>query len=88
MVNNAGIPGAHVDGEALAAAGIMENAGRVDWSKIVTESYELTEAGLKTNYHGAKELTKALIPLLQVSSSPKIVNVSSSMGRLEVCEIH
>ncbi|XP_061340140.1 (+)-neomenthol dehydrogenase-like isoform X2 [Gastrolobium bilobum] len=81
LVNNAGIPGAHVDGEALAAAG--ENGGRVDWSKIITENYELTEAGLKTNYYGAKKLTKALIPLLQFSDSPNIVNVSSSMGRME-----
>ncbi|ESW07018.1 hypothetical protein PHAVU_010G095500 [Phaseolus vulgaris] len=83
LVNNAAIPGAHVNGEAMAAAGIVENAGRADWSKIVTETYELAEAGLKTNYYGVKELTKALIPLLQFSSSPKIVNVSSSMGRLE-----
>ncbi|KAL2335936.1 hypothetical protein Fmac_010382 [Flemingia macrophylla] len=83
LVNNAGIPGAHVDGEALAAADIMKHAGRVDWSKIVIDSYESAEAGLKTNYYGAKELTKALIPLLELSSSPKIVNVSSSMGRLE-----
>ncbi|XP_027906202.1 (+)-neomenthol dehydrogenase-like [Vigna unguiculata] len=83
LVNNAGIPGAHVDGEALSSAGIMENAGLVDWSKIVTETYELAEAGLKTNYYGVKELTKTLIPLLQFSSSPRIVNVSSSMGRLE-----
>ncbi|CAJ1950065.1 unnamed protein product [Sphenostylis stenocarpa] len=83
LINNAGIPGAHMDAKALASAGIVGNAGRVDWSKIVTETYELTEAGLKTNYLGAKELTKALIPLLQFSSSPKIVNVSSSMGRLE-----
>ncbi|KAJ1392618.1 Short-chain dehydrogenase/reductase SDR [Sesbania bispinosa] len=83
LVNNAGIPGAQVDSEALAAAGVLENAGKVDWSKILIENYELTEAGLKTNYYGAKELTKALIPLLQFSGSPKIVNVSSSMGRLE-----
>jgi len=65
---------------------VQENADRVDWSKIVTETYELSEAGLKTNYYGVKELTKALIPLLQFSSTPVIVNVSSSMGRLEVCE--
>nr|KYP69421.1 (+)-neomenthol dehydrogenase [Cajanus cajan] len=83
LVNNAGIPGAHVNGEALVAADIVKHAGRVDWSKIVTNSYELTEAALKTNYYGAKELTTTLIPLLQLSSSPKIVNVSSSMGRLE-----
>ncbi|CAK8560863.1 unnamed protein product [Lathyrus sativus] len=80
MVNNAGIPGVHEDGEA---AKIVENLGQIDWSKILTESYEQTEAGIKTNYYGAKELTEALIPLLQLSSSPTIVNVSSSMGRLE-----
>nr|AFK37109.1 unknown [Lotus japonicus] len=83
LVNNAGASGAHVDGEALAAANIVENGGQIDWRKIVTENYELTEACLKTNYYGVKELTKALIPLLQISGSPKIVNVSSSMGRLE-----
>ncbi|KAL2329685.1 hypothetical protein Fmac_017266 [Flemingia macrophylla] len=71
-VNNAGIPGAHVDAEALAAVDIMKHAGRVYWSKIVTNSYELGEAGLKTNHYGAKELTKALITLLQLSSSSKI----------------
>lgn len=83
LVNNAGIPGVHVDGEAFAAANILENRGNIDWSKILTESYEQTEAGIKTNYYGAKELTEALIPLLQISTSPTIVNVSSSMGRLE-----
>ncbi|XP_073227097.1 (+)-neomenthol dehydrogenase-like isoform X2 [Cicer arietinum] len=56
---------------------LVNNAG------LLTEKEELTEACIKTNYYGAKGLTKALIPLLQFSSSPKIVNVSSSMGRLE-----
>ncbi|WJX87013.1 (+)-neomenthol dehydrogenase [Trifolium repens] len=83
LVNNAGISGAHVDGEALADAKTAANGGQIDWSKLITQSYEETEAGLKTNYYGAKELTKALIPLLQLSSSPKVVNVSSSMGKLE-----
>ncbi|KAL5061991.1 hypothetical protein RYX36_023728 [Vicia faba] len=83
LVNNAGIPGVNVDGEALVAAKALENGGQIDWSKIITESYEQTEAGFKTNYYGAKELTEALIPLLQLSTSPRIVNVSSSMGKLE-----
>ncbi|CAJ1950069.1 unnamed protein product [Sphenostylis stenocarpa] len=83
LVNDAGIPGAHWDGEALAAAFSVENGGNVDWSKVSTESYELSEAALKTNYYGTKELTKALIPLLHLSPSPKIVNVSSSTGRLQ-----
>jgi len=57
---------------------------KVEWSKIYFENYELVEKGLRTNYFGTKELTTVLIPLLQCSSSPKIVNVSSSIGRLEV----
>ncbi|GAU10043.1 hypothetical protein TSUD_416340 [Trifolium subterraneum] len=81
LVNNAGISGAQVDGEALAAT--VANGGQIDWSKLITQSYEQTEAGIKTNYYGAKELTKALIPLLQLSTSPIVVNVSSSMGKLE-----
>ncbi|XP_057454559.1 (+)-neomenthol dehydrogenase-like isoform X1 [Lotus japonicus] len=84
LVNNAGISGAHVEeSEALVAANILENGGQIDSRKIFTENYELSEACLKTNYYGVKELTKALIPLLQFSGSAKIVNVSSSMGRLE-----
>jgi (+)-neomenthol dehydrogenase len=64
---------------------LQENGGQIDWSKIITQTYEQTELGIKTNYYGAKDLTEALIPLLQLSSSPKVVNVSSSMGKLEVC---
>jgi (+)-neomenthol dehydrogenase len=45
---------------------------------------ELAEECLLTNYYGAKRMAEALIPLLQLSSSPRIVNVSSSMGKLEV----
>ncbi|XP_029126574.1 (+)-neomenthol dehydrogenase-like, partial [Cajanus cajan] len=62
---------------------LQEDPGNVDWSKIVTETYELSEACFKTNYYGTKELTKTLIPLLHFSNSPRIVNVSSSIGSLE-----
>ncbi|GAU17539.1 hypothetical protein TSUD_340830 [Trifolium subterraneum] len=55
---------------------LVNNAG------LLTENEELTEACLKTNYYGTKGLTKALIPLLQFSNSPRTVNVSSTMGRL------
>ncbi|PNX83611.1 (+)-neomenthol dehydrogenase-like protein, partial [Trifolium pratense] len=82
-VNNAGIPGAHVDSKAMADANVVEKGGQIDWSKVLTETYEQAEAGIKTNYYGAKELIKALIPHLQLSNSPKIVNVSASMGKLE-----
>jgi len=54
---------------------------------LLTDDEELYEACIKTNYYGVKELTKALIPLLQFSSSPKIVNVSSTLGRQVVYKI-
>ncbi|KAK7394810.1 hypothetical protein VNO78_15349 [Psophocarpus tetragonolobus] len=81
LVNNAGIHGAYVDRDALAAAG--EKVVNVDWRKITTQNYESAEEGIRTNYYGAKLMCEALIPLLELSDSPRIVNVSSSMGKLE-----
>ena len=56
----------------------------VDWSKIATDTYKLAEECLKTNYYGAKGMIEALLPILQLSNSPRIVNVSSSFGHLKV----
>uniref|UniRef100_A0A5B6ZUA7 Short-chain dehydrogenase/reductase n=1 Tax=Davidia involucrata TaxID=16924 RepID=A0A5B6ZUA7_DAVIN len=86
LVNNAGIGGAIVDGDALRASGIGggESGGaQIKWDEIMTESCELTEECLQTNYYGAKRMIEALLPLLQLSDSPRIVNVSSAMGRLK-----
>ena len=49
----------------------------------MTETYELTEECLQINYYGAKRTAEALIPLLQLSDSPRIVNVSSGAGKLK-----
>ncbi|XP_030550886.2 (+)-neomenthol dehydrogenase-like [Rhodamnia argentea] len=81
LVNNAGVGGAIVDADALRASGI--GTKEVDWSKILTETYELTEECLNINYYGAKRMVDAFIGLLQPSDLPTIVNVSSSMGKLE-----
>ena len=54
------------------------------WSKAITETFELAVQCLQINYYGAKRTAEALIPLLQLSNSPRIVNVSSIMGKLEV----
>ncbi|KAJ0052550.1 hypothetical protein Pint_00385 [Pistacia integerrima] len=84
LVNNAGVGGYILDGDALRNSGFykVENV-QIDWSKIVTETYELAEECQKINYHGAKRTCEALIPLLQLSDSPKIVNVSSGAGKLK-----
>ncbi|XWS32216.1 hypothetical protein CRYUN_Cryun23aG0141300 [Craigia yunnanensis] len=81
-VNNAGIAGVNFD--AVKASGISgtEEGSNTIWSRV-TENYEVAEECLKTNYYGAKRTAEALIPLLQLSDLPRIVNVSSSVVMLK-----
>ncbi|KAG8391787.1 hypothetical protein BUALT_Bualt01G0223300 [Buddleja alternifolia] len=86
LVNNAGITGALVDADGVrASSGAAGGSGgaKINWGEIMTQTYDLTAEGLQTNYYGAKRVTEALLPLLQLSKSPRIVNVSSSMGKLK-----
>ncbi|GAV76472.1 adh_short domain-containing protein, partial [Cephalotus follicularis] len=83
LVNNAGISGSIADEDAIRAAGVGKEGVQVDWSKILSETYDLAEECIKINYYGAKRMCEALIPLLQLSDSPRIVNVSSAMGKLK-----
>ncbi|KAF3641347.1 (+)-neomenthol dehydrogenase [Capsicum annuum] len=85
LVNNAGIVGVNVDVDALRAKQESSETGEapVNWNGILTESRELAKECLETNYYGVKRMMEAFIPLLQLSKLPRIVNVSSSMGRLK-----
>ncbi|CAL5360028.1 unnamed protein product [Camellia sinensis] len=49
--------------------------------KAMKETYETVE-----EYYGPKQLTQALLPLLQLSNSTRIVNVSSTLGQLKVAK--
>ncbi|XP_048141613.1 (+)-neomenthol dehydrogenase-like isoform X3 [Rhodamnia argentea] len=80
LVNNAAILGCIVDADALRAAGIGKE--QLKWSEISTTTYELTEECININYCGAKRMVDAFIGLLQLSDSPRIVNVSSGAGKL------
>ncbi|KAK1352840.1 putative salutaridine reductase (NADPH) [Heracleum sosnowskyi] len=60
---------------------IDENAHLLEG--IIEYNYELTEDCLKTNYYGTKLVTTELLPLLQLSDSARIVNVSSFYGELK-----
>lgn len=51
---------------------------------VIKETFEGAVECVHTNYYGAKRLTEALIPLMQLSNSPRIVNVSSLLGNLKV----
>lgn len=54
--------------------------------KSVQESYEMAEDTIKTNFLGTKRVVEALLPLLQLSNSWGIVNVSSILGQLKVID--
>lgn len=56
------------------------------WKKIEIPSLEGAKECLNTNYYGAKRMVEAFISLLQLSDSPRIINVSSLKGRLMVKE--
>ncbi|XP_008230969.1 PREDICTED: (+)-neomenthol dehydrogenase-like isoform X2 [Prunus mume] len=89
LVNNAGASGAVVDEEALKSL----NIDPATWlsGKAVNKiqgaikfTYEKAEECLNTNYYGAKRLTEALLPLLQLSpQGGRIVNVSSLRSELK-----
>ncbi|CAL5401053.1 unnamed protein product [Camellia sinensis] len=85
LVNNAGILGAKMDWDSLQSSeGSTEKEEVVSsFKKITTQSYELGNECLQTNYYGTKRMIEALNPLLQLSDSPRVVNVSSILGKLE-----
>ncbi|XP_010544713.1 PREDICTED: (+)-neomenthol dehydrogenase-like [Tarenaya hassleriana] len=80
LVNNAGVGGIITDVDALRAG--MGKEG-FKWEEVISETYELAEECIKINYYGPKRMCEAFIPLLQLSDSSRIVNVSSSMGKLK-----
>ncbi|KAG7567506.1 NAD(P)-binding domain superfamily [Arabidopsis thaliana x Arabidopsis arenosa] len=79
LINNAGVGGVITDVDALRAGTGKEG---FKWEETITETYELAEECIKINYYGPKRMCEAFIPLLQLSDSPRIVNVSSFMGQL------
>ncbi|KAF7138093.1 hypothetical protein RHSIM_Rhsim07G0018600 [Rhododendron simsii] len=80
LVNNVGIGGAIIDWDAAAAG----SRDQVNWNEVMTQTYELAKECLETNYYGAKGMIEACFPLLQLSDSPRIVNVSSGMWKLKL----
>ncbi|CAA7023014.1 unnamed protein product [Microthlaspi erraticum] len=74
------VSGVITDVDALRAG--TEKVG-FNWEETITENYELAEECIKINYYGPKRMCEAFIPLLQLSDSPRIINVSSYMGQLK-----
>ncbi|KAG2677341.1 hypothetical protein I3760_12G092800 [Carya illinoinensis] len=87
LINNEGIAGSMVDPEFRKnhVLGLDEIIGEKAESvkKFVKQTYEHSKNCLQTNYYGMKLVSKELIPLLQLSNSARIVNVSSGLGQLQ-----
>ncbi|RDX83062.1 (+)-neomenthol dehydrogenase, partial [Mucuna pruriens] len=85
LINNAGVGGIVIEDNDLLTT-VIVNRGKIpedDGTKPITQTHELAEECLQINYYGAKITTESLMPLLQLSDSPRIVNVSSTLGQLE-----
>ncbi|BBH02171.1 NAD(P)-binding Rossmann-fold superfamily protein [Prunus dulcis] len=83
VVNNAAIAGSQVNPEDFRSAVSGKKPEEIRWREIPTiPNYKLAEESLKTNYYGTKGVTEALLPLLQLSDSPRIVNVSTGVSKL------
>ncbi|KAI3909035.1 hypothetical protein MKX01_025003 [Papaver californicum] len=99
LVNNAGDNGVTVEINEEAMKDIHSRYGEEkDESKLleqesdeiaklmaeaVKENYERAKQCMETNYLGTKRVTEALLPLLQLSKSARIVNISSVYGELQ-----
>ncbi|CAN6882892.1 unnamed protein product [Brassica oleracea var. botrytis] len=82
LVNNAGVGGANVNVDVLKSQ-IAEAGAPTDISKIMSDTYEIVEEAIRTNYYGVKRMCEAMIPLLEASDSPRIVSIASTMGMLQ-----
>ncbi|KAH6765988.1 hypothetical protein C2S52_016971 [Perilla frutescens var. hirtella] len=88
LVNNAGASGVEVDEDGLRAKNIdpaIWLAGKaVDMIQdVMKTTYDKAKQCIETNYYGVKNLTEALLPLLQCSTlGARIVNVTSLRGEL------
>lgn len=97
LVNNAGVNGVMVEGDVSILPEIIEreairgfnNTTEEDEVPIksngkLIENFEWAEECISTNYYGAKTMIDAFIPLLLLSPSPRVVNVSSLLGKIKL----
>ncbi|KAJ4905273.1 (+)-neomenthol dehydrogenase [Raphanus sativus] len=82
LINNAGVSGVIIDIDAMRAG--KEKQVDFNWEENIPENdYNLAKECLNINYYGQKRMCEAFIPLLELSDSPRIINVSSFMGQLK-----
>ncbi|KAM0949461.1 putative short-chain dehydrogenase/reductase SDR, NAD(P)-binding domain superfamily [Dioscorea sansibarensis] len=87
LINNAGVGGITLappqHAESKDKSEEFEAARMFNMIAASTETFDGAKECLEINYYGTKRVTEQLIPLLQLSDSPRIVNLSSVFGKLE-----
>ncbi|KAF6149004.1 hypothetical protein GIB67_009623 [Kingdonia uniflora] len=81
LVNNAAINGVTVNEDILKAK--IHGDPLRDFTESLVQSYDMAEECFKANYYGTKRVSEVLMPLLELSNSGRIVNVSTTIGQLE-----
>lgn len=56
----------------------------MDVLEVLRETYKEAEKCLDINNYSIKRVTEALILLLQLEQTPRIVNVTSDLGQLKI----
>ncbi|KAF3322381.1 (+)-neomenthol dehydrogenase-like protein [Carex littledalei] len=82
-VNNAAVSGIELEAQFLNEFNNKEH----DLDSLVPvmiQHYEKARECIDINYYGTKRMCAAFIPLLQLSKSPKIVNLTSNYGLFRV----
>ncbi|WOG95431.1 hypothetical protein DCAR_0414750 [Daucus carota subsp. sativus] len=83
LVNNAATVGLILDSNAVKAAVFNAKGPLINWNEVSTRTYDTAEECIKVNYKGARKMVDTFLLLLQLSDSPRIVNVSSMTGVLK-----
>ncbi|KAJ3706556.1 hypothetical protein LUZ61_010261 [Rhynchospora tenuis] len=83
LVNNAGVSGIELEAEALSGFNKKENHLE-SLVPVMIQQHEKAKECININFYGTKRMCEAFIPLLQLSQSPRIVNLTSVYGKLKV----
>ncbi|KAJ3706560.1 hypothetical protein LUZ61_010265 [Rhynchospora tenuis] len=81
LVNNAAIGGFELS-KPIDEKLLQQERAEIFHNNLI-ESYNKAVDCLKTNYYGTKNMIEAFLPLVQLSNSGRIVNVSSTLGQLQ-----
>ncbi|KAI9110122.1 hypothetical protein K1719_019163 [Acacia pycnantha] len=81
LVNNAAVSGGKISDPDAFVKKIY--GADIEWDKIGFQTYEMAQECVQTNFYGTQRTMEALLPLLHLSSSPTILNVSSQAALLK-----